>query len=501
MVNGMKGRELERYAGALLVFLVVVAAGTTRGQDTRQVAEPKIPPSCVQLPAQLQAMSDKLAEADEHKLDTARIQSALDKCKAGMAVELKPSSGNNAFLSGPLEMRTGVTLLIDEGVTLFGSRDAAVYESTASDATRGLCGTIAAGAPPAVFPARQLPASARGGCRPFISIVDAKNVGIMGDGVIDGRGYGKILGKDYSWWEMARKAEPKNERYFTPRMIVASHADGLVLYRITLHNSTNFHVSVNQTDGFTAWGVHLLTPTTKGMDARNTDGIDPGTSTNVTVAHSWIDNGDDNIAIKAGVTHMSVIDNHFYSGHGMSIGSETVPGQSFLLVDGLTEDHTTSGIRIKSNVTRGGPVHDLTYQNICMRDVKVPIAISPYYTNQTIEGFEDPKYTGDKIPDYKAITIRNVIDATPGDVLIAGLNDDHRTEVTLDGVWIDGMTPQQVHGRFARVTLGPMGTNLNFSATDIRVVPAKGASTPAGTGATASEEPAFSCEGKFVPMQ
>ncbi len=37
----------------------------------------------------------------------------------------------------------------------------------------------------------------------------------MGDGVIDGRGYAKILGKDYSWWEMARKAEPKNERYFT----------------------------------------------------------------------------------------------------------------------------------------------------------------------------------------------------------------------------------------------------------------------------------------------
>jgi polygalacturonase len=183
----------------------------------------------------------------------------------------------------------------------------------------------------------------------------------------------------------------------------------------------------------------------------------------------------------------------------MSIGSETVPGQSFLLVDGLTEDHTTSGIRIKSNVTRGGPVHDLTYQNICMRDVKVPIAISPYYTNQTIEGFEDPKYTGDKIPDYKAITIRNVIDSTPGEVLIAGLNDDHRTEVTLDGVRIDGMTPQQVHGRFATVTLGPMGTNLNFSATDIRVVPAKGASTPGH--ADDAGEAAFSCDGKFVPMQ
>jgi polygalacturonase len=40
---------------------------------------------------------------------------------------------------------------------------------------------------------------------------------------------------------------------------------------------------------------------------------------------------------------------------------------------------------------------------------------------------EAPQYTGDRIPDYKAITISNVIDTTPGDVLIAGLNDEHRT--------------------------------------------------------------------------
>jgi len=494
---------MDAHAGVIGSRILIAMLSMTiaaMAQDTRQVIEPKIPASCVQLSAQLRAMSDKIDAADESKLDTARIQNALDKCKPGMAVELKPSSGNNAFLAGPLEMRTGVTLLIDEGVTLFGSRDAALYEVTGPDAAQGLCGTIAAGTPPATFPAPQRPAPVRGGCRPLISIMNVKDVGIMGDGVIDGRGYAKILGKDYSWWEMSRKAEPKNERYFTPRMIVASHADGLVLYRITLHNSTNFHVSVNQTDGFTAWGVHLLTPTTKGMDARNTDGIDPGSSTNVTVAHSWIDNGDDNIAIKTGTTHMSVIDNHFYSGHGMSIGSETYSGDSFLLVDGLTEDHTTSGIRIKSNVTRGGPVHDLTYQNICMRGVKNPIAISPYYTNQTTEGYEDPKYAGDRIPDYKAIAIRNVIDTTPGDVLIAGLNDEHRTEVTLDGVRVEGVTPQQVHGHFATVTLGPQGTNLNFSATDIKVVPAK--SLPAPTSADAkTTEPAFTCDGKFVPMQ
>jgi polygalacturonase len=462
-----------------------------RAQDTRQIVEPKIPAVCVQLEAKLKAVDDKVASADESKLDSERIQKALDGCAPGMAVELRTVAGNNAFLTGPLEMRTGVTLLVDKGVTLFGSRDAALYEVTGEGVTPGLCGTIAAGAPPAVFPAPQRPAPVRGGCRPLISVINAKNVGIMGDGVIDGRGYAKILGKDYSWWEMARKAEPKNERYFTTRMIVANHADGLVLYRITLHNSTNFHVNVNQTNGFTAWGVHLLTPTTRGMDARNTDGIDPGSSTNVTIAHSWIDNGDDNIAIKTGVSHMSVLDNHFYNGHGMSIGSETFTGQSFLLVDGLTLDHTTSGIRIKSNVTRGGPVHDLVYQNICMRGVKNPIAISPYYTNQTTEPYEDPKYTGDRIPDYKAIVIHNLTSTTPGDVLIAGLNDEHRTEIALDNVHIADITKTQVHGHFATVTMGSGGTNIDFSGTDITVVPAKD-----GKG-----DVAYSCEERFVPMR
>jgi polygalacturonase len=465
------------------------------GQDTRQVTEPKIPPACAQLAAQLHAVSNNIAEADERRLDTDRIQTALDKCGPGKTVELKTGGSNNAFLTGPLEMRTGVTLLVDKGVTLFGSRDAALYDMKGEGITAGLCGTIAAGGPPTVFPAPQRPAP-RGGCRPLIAITNASNVGIMGKGVIDSRGYAKILGKDYSWWELARKAEPKNERYFNPRMIVANHADGLVLYQITLHNSTNFHVSVNGTNGFTAWRVHLLTPTTRGQDARNTDGIDPGSSTNVTVAHSWIDNGDDNIAIKTGVSHMSVLDNHFYSGHGMSIGSETYTGQSFLLVDGLTEDNTTSGIRIKSNVTRGGAVHDLMYQNICMRGVKNPIAISPYYTNQTTEPFEDPKYTGDRIPDYKAITIRNVNSESTGDVLIAGLNDAHRTEVTLDNVRIAGITPGKVHGHFATVTLGPGGSNLDFSGTDIKVIPA---SVSKGSAAGAAKP--YSCDGKFLPMQ
>ncbi len=92
----MEKKRLGMVALAVLAWPAMGAAA----QDMRQVAEPKIPASCVQLSAQLMSVKDKVAEADERKLDTGRIQAALDKCSPGMAVELKPASGNNAFLTG-----------------------------------------------------------------------------------------------------------------------------------------------------------------------------------------------------------------------------------------------------------------------------------------------------------------------------------------------------------------------------------------------------------------
>lgn len=451
------------------IVAACVAFSTAAAQDTRHVTEPRIPPACTVLKANLHATDNQLSEADETKLDTQRIQSAMDTCAQGKAVELASSGDHNAFLSGPLQLRDGVTLLVDKGVTLYASRNPKDF-----DTSPGTCGITGPESRP---------------CKPLISAMDVKNAAIMGDGALDGRGDRGVIGKTYTWWQQSRAAEPTNARYSAPRLLVANHADGLILYRIRLHNSPNFHVSVNNTNGFTAWGVHLLTPTVRGTDARNTDGIDPGNSENVTVTKSWIANGDDNIAIKANVHHMSVLDNHFYNGHGMSMGSEA-RDEGDILVDTLTLDHTTSGIRIKANVQRGGEVRNIMYRNICMKDVAVPISISPFYNGQTTDGIQDLGMKGDRIPDYKAITFENVLSLTPGIAQIAGLNAEHLTEVTLNGVDIRGIQPDQVRAQFARVTVGPMGANFTFTGNDVTTTPAK-----------APLKMSFSCDGKFVPYQ
>jgi polygalacturonase len=449
---------------------------------------------------------NRLAAADEDKLDTERIQKAIDACGPGKAVELAAGSSAGdaasepffAFLTGPLDLREGVTLLIDKGVTLFASRDPKVFDM-AKPGQPQICGTSIPRGKDAPLYSLSAGGKPKGGCRAVINI-NATDAAVMGEGTIDGRGYAKLIGHDYSWWEMARRAQPKDDFYFSVRLIVATHADGLVLYGIHLVNSPNFHVTVGQTDGFTAWGVHLQTPVDKSVvgtqnDARNTDGIDPGTSSNITVAHSWIDNGDDNIAIKQGVTRMSVIDNHFYSGHGMSIGSETMKGQSQLLVDGLTLDHTTTGIRIKSNVVRGGPVDHAVYRNICMRGVKVPISISPYYENHSSEPFEDPKLEGENIPDYKGLKLENVFSETPGDVLIAGLNEQHRTQILLNDVIIQGIQPKQVHLAFADITSN--GTNIPLTGKNLKVLN----DVPTATVMKMAADAATGCADKFVPYQ
>jgi polygalacturonase len=71
--------------GTVTLALVATSAGA---QDTRTVVEPKFPTPCITLAAELVPVADTtLAESDEGKLDTKRIQQAIDGCSAGRAVK------------------------------------------------------------------------------------------------------------------------------------------------------------------------------------------------------------------------------------------------------------------------------------------------------------------------------------------------------------------------------------------------------------------------------
>jgi len=409
-------------------------------QDTRNVTEPHYPETCASLAAQLAAPGGVLPEASEHTPDTARIQAAIDGCGAGKAVALRAAEGKNIFLAGPLQLKPGVTLLVESGAALFASRNPRDY-----DVAPDSCGIV----------------GERGaGCKPLIAAAQAPGSGIMGEGAIDGRGGATLLGQKVSWWDLAHEAKVLDQTQAVPRLIVVRQSNDFTMYRITLRNSPNFHVGVEQTDGFTAWSVRIQTPRT----ARNTDGIDPSSSTNVTIAFCDISTGDDNVAIKSGsqgpASHISILNNHFYAGHGMSIGSGTSGGVSAVRVTDLSIDGADNGIRIKSDRSRGGMVEDVTYERVCMQKVANPIVLTSMYTT----------FPGDKLPVYRRIVLRDVHSLTGGWMTFLGLDAAHKLEVALDNVSVDGYKPDQVQAANAQITVGPRAGSLTVAGRDVTVV-------------------------------
>lgn len=421
--------------------------------------EPHYPQACKVLYAELVAHDGTLPEepVEQHYRDNARIEKAMASCPAGKAVVLHANkNGRNIFLISPLRLRAGVTLVVDASAAVWASRDPRNY-----DVSPGSCGIVGQRGP---------------GCLPLILAEDAPHSGIMGEGVIDGRGGAKLLGQNETWWELAHRAKVEDSNQAVSRILVVRRSDDFTLYKITLRNSPNCHVSTEATNGFTAWGVKIDTP----KWARNTDGIDPqaGTS-NISIVDSFIRSGDDNISPKSNqngaVTHMTVRNTHFYNGHGFGIGSQTSGGIGTIRVDGLTIDGSDNGLRIKSDKSRGGLVQDVRFENVCMRGVGNPIVLNPFYTT----------FDGNKIPVYKDIVLHNVHSLGSGGITLAGLDASHRLEATLDDVVIDGEKNADITARHAILTV--RHGNLDPVGDDVRV------SGTTGGGV-------YSCDGKFVPF-
>jgi len=419
---------------------------------------------------------------DPAELDTARVQAALNHCKGGV-VKLTRDGDNDAFLTASITVDSAI-LWIDAGVTLFASRNPDLYQKT------GNCGVLGV--------------NDSGACNEYIT-VKGTSPGIVGDGVIDGQGGEPLVGHEYSWWQMSYALREIDGSIGNPTLVnVASGTTGLLLYRVTLHNSPKFHVKLTSAPadgvcdapgkGFIVWGVTVLTPSRWTSSAgykltpsyaRNSDGIDPGANSIAycgVMACNTISTGDDHIAIKGGhwVENLIIAHNHFGTGHGMSIGSETYGsytdksgvvhrGVQNVTVYDLTIDadsrrvgvdaHASdfNGIRVKSDSSRGGLVDNITYRDVCMRDMVNAILVSTAY---------NPLFAGTSYPDFRRLTFQNVRHVTcmalqQPVVTLEGFNSTLPAgPVTLDNVVIDNISQPAVAAEFANITLGPGDVNF-----------------------------------------
>ncbi|WP_035358929.1 glycoside hydrolase family 28 protein [Edaphobacter aggregans] len=357
------------------------------------------------------------AKPDGTTKNTAAIQSAIDDCAKVGGGTVQLSGG--VFVSGPIVLKSNVTLDLAKGTTLLGSPDHADYPKKTEFRAAGT--------------------------QSLVSATNAENIAITGPGTIDGNGE--------SWWEEARKT--KNAGVvgavdFRPRLVVFDHCKHVRIEGVTIQNSPSWQVVPYYTDDTVIRNVRILAP----QHSPNTDAIDPFSSSNMIIDHVYADVGDDNIAIKSGIinspgpdspsTNITITDCDFMHGHGLSIGSEIAGGANNIHAERIHFKGTDQAIRIKANRDRGNHVFNISFKDITMEDVKTAILISEYYPKVLPEGDVAAAPITRLTPFFHDITIENVNSVKSGTAgVIVGLPESPVKNVVLKNINIaaeKGMT-------------------------------------------------------------
>jgi polygalacturonase len=312
------------------------------------------------------------AKGDGSTKDTISLQKAIDDCTSKGKGTVK-IGGAALFVTGPLLLKSHLTLEIEKGTTLAGSEDHEDYP--------------------------EMEIFHEHGRQPLLLAKDAEDITITGGGTIDGRGQ--------SWWPNRGAANIR------PRLIIFDHSRHIRMEDVRVENSPSWQIVPYYSDDLTFRNMTIYAP---DKISHNTDGIDPFSSGHVTIDHVTIDTGDDNVAIKSGQpnspgpdapSHDIVItDCTFLHGHGLSIGSEVAGGVQNVRAERIHFKGTGTGVRIKSNRDRGNDIGHLVYRDLTMEGVETAILISEFYPKipETIAAEPVTRLT----PHFHDITIEHV---------------------------------------------------------------------------------------------
>lgn len=241
---------------------------------------------------------------------------------------------------------------------------------------------------------------------PFIYGYQLENIIITGEGIIDGNASGS-----FTEWKVKQKASqmlsremnhknvPVEERIFgeghflRPHLMQFFECKNILIEDVHITNSP-------------FWCIHLLkseNAVIRGLsfDAKNpnNDGIDPEYSKNILIEDIDFDNGDDNVAIKAGRDHEGrltaktteniIIRNCRFKGlHGVVIGSEMSAGVQNVFVENCTfGGFCKRGIYLKSNPDRGGFIRNIFVNNVHFGEVEDAFYVTSFYHGEG-KGFE-----------------------------------------------------------------------------------------------------------------
>ena len=298
--------------------------------------------------------------------DTTAIQNAIHCCPANGRVVVPEGT----YHVRPLVLKSDMTLDLQEGAVLLGDTCEANYPLLPGEILDGQTG-------------KELQISSWEGnphvChQSFLSAHHARNITIVGRGVIDGNA------QNSTWWNNV-----KTRKTGRPKLVFLNQCENVTFHGITGKNSAcwNFHPFFCK--GVRFYNIAVEAP----KDSPNTDGTDPESCDDVRYIGVRFSVGDDAIAIKAGKMYMGMkyqtpASNHLvrnclmeYAHGAMVLGSEMSGGVKDLTVSQCYFKHTDRGLRIKTRRGRGkyAVIDGVEFSNIIMDNVMVPLVMNMYY--------------------------------------------------------------------------------------------------------------------------
>ena len=315
------------------------------------------------------------------------IQKAIDLCsKKGGGRVVVPAG--QKFLTGAIELKSGVNLEVQENAVLEFVFEPALYPIVETSWEGLECFNLS----------------------PCVYAFKAKDIAITGKGTIDGGGSNDTWwpwngNKRFGWKEgqtsqrdMGRprllqagedgipmydeKGKRSPERVFTekdrlrPQLVSFNKCDGILLEDVTLLRSPFWVIHPLHSTDITVRRVKMIN------DGPNGDGCDPECCDRVLIEDCYFDTGDDCIAIKSGRNrdgrernmpskNIIIRNCEMKNGHGgVVVGSEISGGcQNVYAHDCVMDSPELERVlRIKTNSCRGGVI-----ENINMRNIKVGV--------------------------------------------------------------------------------------------------------------------------------
>ena len=361
--------------------------------------------------------------------DTASIQAAI---------HCLPENGllhfpEGTYLTGPLALKSRITLSLGEGAVLLGTTDRSRYSVIPGEVKDLFTGESA------VYGAWE--GNAVPMYQALIFAEHAREITI-GPGTVDGNAQNSDFWTHFKEFPTAR-----------PRLFFFNRCENVTVHGVTAQNSASwqFHPFFSRRVGL--YDLYIMAP----KDSPNTDAIDPESCDGVEIIGCRFSVGDDCIAIKSGkidlgrkykqpADHHTVRNCLMEFGHGaVTLGSEIGAGVTNLSVSQCWFRGTDRGLRIKTRRGRGKDcvLDNILFENIRMEGVLTPVAINMWYNCCDPDRFSEYVWSREQLPvDERTphlgkFTFRRL---TCTDVQVAACYIDGLPEMPIDEVQFENVS-------------------------------------------------------------